>query len=330
MGCRRDPARRYLAVSRHRLRRRAGGQHAGALAGPAPETRGGKFPGRVRAELSVRSAGRPGALVWPGGGRPRRPRVRPGNRHRAGRPAAQPFARGGAGAGRAPVESQPGTERARGRGVVRAGRCAPPRTGTPEGAARLAGAAGRIPGEAAQDAPSAARAGRATGGTRRGDARRWHAGSGRAAAWFCRAPARCRRTRQRRGARRPDGRAAAVSTRRPALVERAGRGGRRRRAGRRHGSGQDAAADHPSAVAQAGRRADPAGADRGADQPDPELAIGDRTLCADAAGADPARSATRRGICPARCAGHRADQLRAAAARRGHLAKAAIRTDRAG
>ena len=46
--------------------------------------------------------------------------------------------------------------------------------------------------------------------------------------------------------------------------------------------------------------------------------------------AGPARAAARRGIRPARRAGHRADQLCAAAARRGDIAQAAVRADRAG
>src|SRR3546814_14908171 len=60
---------------------------------------------------------------------------------------------------------------------------------------------------------------------------------------------------------------------------------------RSHGPGQDTAVDRPPDVAEAGRRADPAGADRGADQPDSELGIGNRPLRADAERAHPARSA---------------------------------------
>ena len=258
----------------------------------------GKFPGRIRAELSVRGTGRPGALVRQGGGRQRRSRVRSGNRHRGRWPAPQPAARRGAGAGRAPVESQPGAERARRCGVVCAGRCAPARAGAAEGIARPAGAAGRISGKPREKLHlPRVQAGRLEelvaampGGSRL-----------EAAEPLLGFTARLRDAAAHASdavPRRTHGGAAAVPARGPALVERAGRSRRRRRARRRHGPGQDPATDHPSAVAETGRRADPAGADRGADQPDPELAGRGRALRADAERTDPARPAARRGSSP--------------------------------
>src|SRR6185312_12551184 len=224
VGRGRDLARGRLAVSRCRLRGRAGGQHAGALAGLAAQAGGGELPGRVRAQLPVRGAGGAGALVRPGGRGHRRPRLRPGNRHRAGWPAAQPVAGGGAGVDRESAEPQSRRERAGRRGVVCTGRRAPPRAGAAEGVARPAGAAGRIPGEATQGAAPAAGAGRSTGGTGRGDAGRWQPAGGRTAARFRRAPARRRRARQRCSAGGTHRRDAPVPARGPALAE-AGVGG---------------------------------------------------------------------------------------------------------
>src|SRR6185312_2074791 len=102
LGHGRHLARRRLAVPRHRPRRRAGGEYAGALDGAAAEARSGRLRAGVRAQLPVRGAGRPGALVRPSRRGCRRPRLRPGDRHRTGSQAPQPAARGGAGAGRAP------------------------------------------------------------------------------------------------------------------------------------------------------------------------------------------------------------------------------------
>ena len=93
-----------------------------------------------------------------------------------------------------------------------------------------------------------------------------------------RAAARCRRARSDAVPEELIGRVAALSARRPALVERAGGSRRRWRAGRRHGAGQDRAAAHAHPLAQAELGIDPAGADRGAHQPDSELAGRNRAL----------------------------------------------------